>query len=172
MAALVPKHRTAKDRPVTQDEKNIRWAVNKYVYSRKKNSLSTAYKLMLKEKYTDSSGKLLEKYPSFNQFRYWYSKNKKYMSYYIAREGKSGFMRNHRVLVGDNVQTFAAAPGVGMADKKGVVEKLFDIIQGLFKPYLKGAGVVAPEYLERGSYFGDYKEKSCLTLRELTASTS
>ena len=78
MAALVPKHRTAKDRPVTQDEKNIRWAVNKYVYSRKKNSLSTAYKLMLKEKYTDSSGKLLEKYPSFNQFRYWYSKNKKY----------------------------------------------------------------------------------------------
>lgn len=52
------------------------------------------------------------------------------------------------------------------ADEKGVVEKFFDTIQGFFKPHLKGAGVVAGEYLERGSYFADYKEKSCLTLRE------
>ena len=235
---------------------------------------------MLKEKYTNAEGILEEEYPSFNQFRYWYAKNKKYMSYYISREGKTGFMRNHRVLIGDNVQAFAAAPGIGMADStiadlyiisddrakvigrpvmtalldgysylclgyslgweggeyslqtlminvvtnkkeychkfgieitdkewpsglpgcivtdrgsdyagntygqlaelgiriinleayradaKGVVEKFFDIIQNFFKPYLKGAGVVADEYLERGSYFGDYKEKSCLTLKE------
>ncbi|MCI9127864.1 MAG: transposase [Eubacterium sp.] len=280
ISALVRKHRTTKEKPVTEDEKNIRWAVNKYVYSRKKNSLHTAYKLMLKEKYTDSEGVLAQEYPSFNQFRYWYAKNKNHMSYYIAREGKTGFMRNHRVLVGDNVQAFAAAPGVGMADstiidlyvvlddknrvigrpvlaamvdaysylclgyslgweggeyslqslmtnvvadkkehchkfgigieeeewpsalpgcivtdqgkdyagnsyaqmselgvkiinleayrpdEKGVVEKFFDIIQGFFKPYLKEAGVVAKEYLKRGSYFGDYKEKSCLTLKE------
>jgi len=280
LSALAPKRRQAKKKPLTEDEKNIRWAVNKYVYSRKKNSLNTAYKMMLKEKYTDRDGVLADKYPSFNQFRYWYAKNKNYMSYYIAREGKTGFMRNHRVLVGDNVQAFAAAPGVGMADstvidlyvvsddrtrvvgrpvlaalldgysylclgyslgweggeyslqslmvnvvtdkkdhcnkfgieitedewpsalpgcivtdrgsdyagntygqlaelgvkivnleayradEKGIVEKFFDIIQGFFKPYLKGAGVVAGEYLERGSYFGDYKEKSCLTLRE------
>jgi len=280
LSALVPKHRKAKEKPLTEDERNIRWAVNKYVYSRKKNSLNTAYKMMLKEKYTDSSGMLADKYPSFNQFRYWYAKNKNYMSYYISREGKTGFMRNHRVLVGDNVQAFASAPGVGMADstvidlyvvsddrgrvvgrpvltalldgysylclgyslgweggeyslqslivntvtdkkghchkfgieitgdewpsalpgcivtdrgsdyagntfgqlaelgvkiinleayradEKGVVEKFFDIIQGFFKPHLKGAGVVAGEYLERGSYFADYKEKSCLTLRE------
>ena len=52
------------------------------------------------------------------------------------------------------------------ADAKRVVEKFFDIIQNFFKPYLKGAGVVAEEYLKRGSYFGDYKEKSCLTLKE------
>lgn len=280
LSALAPKHRKAKEKPLTEDEKNIRWAVNKYVYSRKKNSLNTAYKMMIKEKYTDSNGTLADKYPSFNQFRYWYAKNRNYMSYYISREGKSGFMRNHRVLVGDNVQAFAAAPGVGMADstvmdlyvvsddrgrvvgrpvltalldgysylclgyslgweggeyslqslivnvvtdkkghcrkfgieiagdewpsalpgcivtdrgsdyagntfgqlaelgvkiinleayradEKGVVEKFFDIIQGFFKPHLKGAGVVAGEYLERGSYFADYKEKSCLTLRE------
>lgn len=280
ISALAPKHRTAKEKPLTEDEKNIRWAVNKYVYSRKKNSLGTAYKMMLKEKYTDREGMLADEYPSFNQFRYWYAKNKNYMSYYIAREGKTGFMRNHRVLVGDNVQAFAAAPGTGMADstvidlyvvsddrtkvvgrpvlaalldgysylcigyslgweggeyslqslmvnvvtdkkehchkfgveiagdewpsalpgcivtdrgsdyagstygqlaelgvriinleayradEKGVVEKFFDIIQGFFKPHLKGAGVVAGEYLERGSYFGDYKKKSCLTLRE------
>lgn len=281
ISALVRKHRTTKEKPVTEDEKNIRWAVNKYVYSRKKNSLNTAYKLMLKEKYTDSEGVLAQEYPSFNQFRYWYAKNKKYMSYYISREGKTGFMKDNRVLVGDNVQRFATAPGAAaMADstivdlyivsddrtkvagrpvltalidgysylclgyslgleggeyslqslminvvtnkkehchkfgieitedewpsvlpgcivtdkgsdyagntygqlaelgvkiinleayrpdEKGVVEKFFDIIQGFFKPYLKGAGVVAGEYLKRGSYFGDYKEKSCLTLKE------
>ncbi len=281
ISALVRKHRTTKEKPVTEDEKNIRWAVNKYVYSRKKHSLNTAYKLMLKEKYTDSNGVLAEGYPSFNQFRYWYAKNKKYMSYYISREGKTGFMKDSRVLVGDNVQRFAVAPGAAaMADstivdlyivsddktkvtgrpvmtalidgysylclgyslgleggeyslqslminvvtnkkehchkfgieitaeewpsvlpgcivtdkgsdyagntygqlaelgvkiinleayrpdEKGVVEKFFDIIQGFFKPYLKGAGVVAEEYLKRGSYFGDYKEKSCLTLKE------
>ena len=280
ISALVRKHRTAKEKPLSDDEKNIRWAINKYYYSRKKNSLNTAYKLMLKERYTNAEGILEEEYPSFNQFRYWYAKNKKYMSYYISREGKTGFMRNHRVLVGDNVQAFAAAPGVGMADStivdlyivsddrtkvtgrpiltalldgysylclgyslgweggeyslqslmvnvvtnkkehchkfgieiieeewpcglpgcivtdrgsdyagntygqiaelgvkiinleayradaKGVVEKFFDVIQNFFKPYLKGAGVVAEEYLERGSYFGNYKEKSCLTLKE------
>lgn len=280
ISALVPKHRTVKEKPLTEDEKNIRWAVNRYVYSRKKNSLNMAYKLMLKEKYTDSEGRLLEKYPSFNQFRYWYSKNKNYMSYYISREGKSGFMRNHRVCIGDSVQAFAAAPGVGMADstvidlyvvsedrsrvvgrpilsvlidaysylclgyslgweggeyslqslmvnvvtdkkehcrrfgieitedewpgalpgcivtdrgseyagstygqlaelgmriinleayradEKGVVEKFFDIIQGYFKPHLKGAGVVAEEYRQRGSCFGNYRETARLTLKE------
>lgn len=279
-SALIRKHRTSKEKPLTVDEKNIRWAVNKYVYSRKKHSLNTAYKMMLKEKYTDSNGKLKEEYPSFNQFRYWYSKNKNLMSFYISREGQTGFMRNHRVLVGDNVQAFASAPGVGMADstivdlyvvsddrskvvgrpiltaildgysylclgyslgweggeyslqslminvvtskkehchkfgieitedewpsampscivtdrgsdyagntysqlaelnvkvvnleayradEKGPIEKFFDIIQDYFKPFLKGAGVVAEEYQERGSYFADYKEKSCLTLKE------
>ena len=72
------------------------------MYSRKKNSLNTAYKMMLKEKYTDSNGVLADKYPSFNQFRYGYAKNRNYMSYYISREGKTGFMRNHRILDGDN----------------------------------------------------------------------
>ncbi len=100
VSALVPKKRTIKEKPLSGDEKNIRLAVNKYYYSRKKNSLNTAYKLMLKEKYTNAEGVLEEEYPSFNQFRYWYAKNKKYMSYYISREGKTGFMRNHRVLVG------------------------------------------------------------------------
>lgn len=266
ISALVRKHRTAKEKHLSDDEKNIRWAINKYYYSRKKNSLNTAYKLMLKERYTNAEGVLEEEYPSFNQFRYWYAKNKKYMSYYISREGKTGFMRNHRVLIGDNVQAFAAAPGVGMADStivdlyivsddrtkvvgrpvlaalldgysylclgynlgweggeyslqslmvnvvtskkehcnkfgieiteeewpcglpgcivtdrgsdyagntygqiaelglkiinleayradaKGVVEKFFDVIQNFFKPYLKGAGVVAEEYIASRIY--------------------
>ncbi len=72
--ALVRKHRITKEKPLSEDQKNIRWAINKYVYSRKKHGLNTAYKLMLKEKYTDSNGVLAENIPSFNQFRYWYAK--------------------------------------------------------------------------------------------------
>lgn len=282
VSALVRKKRVDKEKPISADEKNIRWAINKYYYSRKKNSLNFAYKMMLSKKYTDEEGRLMEEYPSFNQFRYWYSKNKKLLTYYISRDGMSDFMRNNRVLLGDSVQGYAAAPGLGMADstvldlyvvsddrmqvigrpvlsvivdaysylclgyslgweagefslrdlmcnviadkrehcrkfgieisedewsnnklpgiiitdrgadyagytysqlaelsvqlqtlegyradKKGPVEKFFDLIQDYFKPHFKGAGVVAPEYNQRGSYFGDYKECSCLTLREV-----
>ncbi|HBI62794.1 MAG TPA: hypothetical protein DDY31_16575, partial [Lachnospiraceae bacterium] len=282
VSALVRKKRVDKEKPISADEKNIRWAINKYYYSRKKNSLNFAYKMMLSKKYTNGEGRLMEKYPSFNQFRYWYSKNKKLLTYYISRDGMSDFMRNNRVMLGDSVQGYAAAPGLGMADstvldlyvvsddrtqvigrpvlsvivdaysylclgyslgweagefslrdlmcnvitdkkehcrkfgieisdddwpnnklpgiiitdrgadyagytfsqlaelsvqlqtlegyradKKGPVEKFFDLIQDYFKPHLKGAGVVAPEYNQRGSYFGDYKEGSCLILREV-----
>lgn len=282
VSALVRKKRVGSEKPISVDEKNIRWAINKYYYSRKKNSLYFAYKMMLARKYTDEEGRLKDQYPSFNQFRYWYSKNKKLLTYYISRDGMSDFMRNNRVLLGDSVQEYAAAPGLGMADstvldlyvvsddrtqvigrpilsvivdaysflclgyslgweagefslrdlmcnvitdkkehckkfgieisedewpsnklpgiiitdrgadyagytysqlaelsvqlqtlegyradKKGPVEKFFDLIQDYFKPHLKGAGVVAPEYNQRGSYFSDYKECSCLTLREV-----
>lgn len=71
IAALAPKQKS-QERQLTQDEKNIRWALNKYFYTRQKNSLNTAYTWMLKEKYCDSAGRLLDKYPSIHQFRYFY----------------------------------------------------------------------------------------------------
>ena len=39
---------------------------------------------------------------------------------------------------------------------KGCIEKFFDIIQNLFKPYLKGKGVVEPDFQERGAH--DYRK--------------
>ena len=47
-----------KDRELTKDEKNMRWSLNRYYYTKNGNSLRTAYTLMLKEKYCDSNGKL------------------------------------------------------------------------------------------------------------------
>ena len=47
---------------------------------------------------------------------------------------------------------------------KGCIEKFFDIIQNLFKPYLKGKGVVEPDFQERGAH--DYRKDACLTLNE------
>lgn len=47
---------------------------------------------------------------------------------------------------------------------KGCIEKFFDIIQNLFKPYFKGKGVVEPDFQERGAH--DYRKDACLTLNE------
>ena len=59
-----------KEKELTADQKNMRWSLNKFFYTKDKNSLQTAYTMMLKEKYCDSEGKLLDKYPSYYQYRY------------------------------------------------------------------------------------------------------
>lgn len=66
-----------KEKILSVDEKNIRWALNKYFYTTKKNSLNTTYIYLLKEKYCNEDGQLKENYPTFNQFRYFYRKHKK-----------------------------------------------------------------------------------------------
>ena len=277
ITALAPKTKED-DRTLTQDEKNMRWALNKFFYTKNKNSLHIAYTLMLKNKYCDGEGKLLLTYPSFYQFRYFYRKSKNMQTYYISRDGLNNYQRNNRPCIGDGVRTFATAPGVGMldatvcdiylvndvgdlvgrpiltacvdaysglccgysltweggvyslrnlmvniiADKvehcsrfgicidesdwpakeipgklitdkgaeyitdtfsqlaelgvtltnlpayrpelKGPVEKFFDLVQDSYKPFLKGRGVIEPDYMERGAH--DYRKDACLTLKE------
>lgn len=278
ISVLAPK-RCSYKRPLTDDEKNIRWALNKYFYTQKKNSLQTAYTMMLKEKYCDSAGELLPDYPTMNQFRYFYRKHKKMQTYYISRNGLKNYQRNNRPLIGDGIQSFAPAVGTAMLDStvcdiylvddagnvigrpiltacvdayssfccgyflswesgvyslrglmrnvladkvqlcrqfgifleankwdcsgvlpgilvtdmgseyksetfeqiaelgvtivnlpayrpelKGAVEKFFDVVQSLFKPYLKGKGVIEPDYQERG--VRDYRKDACLTMRD------
>ena len=115
VAVLAPKKRQG-DRELTQDEKYMRWALNKFFYSTKKNSLMTAYTMMLKEKYCDALGVLAENYPSFYQFRYFYRKTRSLQNYYISRDGLKNYQRNNRPLIGEGVQKFAPAVGVGMLD--------------------------------------------------------
>lgn len=277
IAILAPKDKDS-DTSLTKDEKNMRWALNKFYFSYKKHSLKTAYTMMLKEKYCDGNGELLPKYPTFNQFRYFYRKRKNRQTYYISRNGLTNYQRNNRPLLGDGVQEFAKAPGMGMLDStvcdiylinksggivgrpiltacidaysslccgyslsweggvyslrqlmlnvitdkqelcrehginigqqewdssycpgvlvtdqgteyksanfeqiaelgvkvvnlpvyrpelKGSVEKFFSIIQDLFRPYLKGKGVIEPDFQERGAH--DYRKDACLTLEQ------
>ena len=115
VSVLAPKKRQG-DRELTQDEKHMRWALNKFFYSTKKNSLMTAYTMMLKEKYCDTLGVLAEDYPSFYQFRYFYRKTRKMQNFYISRDGLKNYQRNNRPLIGEGVQEFAPAVGVGMLD--------------------------------------------------------
>ena len=231
---------------------------------------------MLKEKYCDENGVLIEKHPSFYQFRYFYRQHKKLQNYYISRSGIKNYQRNSRPLLGDGVQEFAPCIGVGMLDAticdiylvndsggiigrpiltacvdgysglccgyslsweggvyslrslmlnvitdkmewcsrfginidksdwdcsklpatlvtdmgreyastnfeqitdlgvtvinlppyrpelKGVVEKFFDVIQNLYKPHLKGKGVIDTDFQERGAK--DYRKEACLTM--------
>ena len=94
----------------------MRWALNKFFYTTKKQSLMTAYTMMLKEKYCDAMGVLGEEYPSFYQFRYYYRKTRKMQNFYISRDGLKNYQRNNRPLTGEGVQEFAPAVGVGMLD--------------------------------------------------------
>lgn len=114
ISVLAPKEKKKK-RELTQDEKNMRWALNKFYYTKEKQSLSTVYTLMLKEKYCDRNGKLPEHYPSMHQLRYFYEKTKKMQTYYISRDGLKDYQRNHRPPLGDGVQEFCSV-GVGMLD--------------------------------------------------------
>lgn len=277
VAILAPKDKE-QEISLTQDEKNMRWALNKFYFSYQKHSLKTAYTMMLKEKYCDGNGALKEKYPTFNQFRYFYRKRKNNQTYYISRNGLTNYQRNNRPLLGDGIQEYAKAPGMGMLDAtvcdiylvnerggivgrpiltacidaysslccgyslsweggmyslrqlmlnvvtdkrelcrkhgininleewdssmcpgvlvtdqgteymsncfeqiaelgikvvnlpvyrpelKGNVEKFFSIIQDLFRPYLKGKGLIEPDFQERGAH--DYRKDACLTLEQ------
>lgn len=115
ISVLAPKQ-SIKGKVLSADEKNMRWSLNKFFYSKNKNSLKTAYTMMLKEKYCDANGVLLPEYPSFNQFRYFYRKHKNLQTYYISRDGIKDYQRNNRPLLGDGIQELAPCVGVGMLD--------------------------------------------------------
>lgn len=115
IAALAPPSKKQPDQ-LTRDEKNMRWAINKFYYTQHKNSLASAYTQMLKHKYCDASGILLPEYPSIHQFRYFYRKTRNWQTYYISREGMKSYQRNNRPLLGDGIQEFASSIGTGMLD--------------------------------------------------------
>lgn len=115
IASLAPVERNSA-RPISIDEKNMRWALNKFYYTKRKISLSAAYNLMLKEKYCDGQGTLLPLFPSIYQFRYFFKKYNKLQTQYISRNGIKDYQRNHRPLLGDGVREFAPSLGVGMLD--------------------------------------------------------
>lgn len=101
---------------LTEDEKNFRWALNKYYYTRYKHSLRTAYLYLLRDKYTDANGELIHPHPTYRQFQYYYSKHKSLQTYYISRDSLTNYQRNHRPLLGEGVREFAPNVGVGMLD--------------------------------------------------------
>ena len=277
-SALAPKE-YKKDKDLTEDEKNYRYALNKYFYTAHKNSLNHTYIQMLRDRYTDKEGKLLDNCPSFYQFRYYYRKTKKLETYYISRNGIKDYQKNKRPLMGGGVQMYAQHSGImGMVDStvcdiylinergdvigrpiltacvdtysglcmgyslgweggiysvngmlqnmirdkkehcksfgilidedawnctgfpltfitdkgseykgenfeqitdlgisidnlpsyrpdlKGPIEKFFDVVQGYFKPYLKGKGIIEPNFMERGAR--DYRKDASLTIKD------
>ena len=115
VAVLAPKNRTVRTE-LTADEKKMRWALNRWYYSWQQLSLQTAYVNLLKEKYCDENGKLLETYPTIHQFRYFYRKTKTVRKCVISRKGIKAYQRDYRPLLGDGVQEFCDMVGYGMLD--------------------------------------------------------
>lgn len=110
-APLAPK-----TRELTNDEKNMRWALNQYFYTRNGKSLSDTYTQLIKHKYCDAEGRVLANHPSMAQFSYFYRKHRRLQTYYISRDGIKHYQMNNRPLLGDCVQEYAPAVGIGMAD--------------------------------------------------------
>ena len=116
VSALVPEKRGTYQKKLTDDEKIFRWAINKYYFTAHKNSLKTCYTYMLKEKYCNADGTLIADYPSYNQFRYFFSKYKKVQTLLISREGMKNYQRNFRPLLGDKMQEYSNHIGIGEID--------------------------------------------------------
>lgn len=114
--SVLSSYKESPDKPLSDDEKNFRWALNKYFYSQLKNTLKDTYTLMLKERYTDNTGQLTEDYPPFHRFRYYYQKTKKLQKYYISRNGMSEYQRNHRPLIKEGIREYATGIGTGLID--------------------------------------------------------
>ena len=104
------------EKPLTPDEKNFRWALNRYFYTQRRHSLTTTYTLMLKDKYTDAAGQLVDGYPPFHRFRYYYQKTRNIRQEIAGRESYTAYLRDYRPLLGDGVQEIAPVPGVCMLD--------------------------------------------------------
>lgn len=113
---LLPTGRAStKTRELTADEKAIRWALNKYYYTPQRQSLQTAYKMMLRAKFCDAQGKLKPDYPTFWQFRYYFRQHRDPISETISRQGLKAYQRNHRPFTG-SVCDYAHTIGVYMTD--------------------------------------------------------
>ena len=269
---------------LTKEQKWMRWALNKFFYTQRENSLRTAYLYLLKEKYLDENGTLKDNHPSFYQFRYFYRKTRNEQNFLISRKGLTEYQRNYRPLLGEGIADFANHVGVGMLDStvcdiylvdeagnllgrpiltacvdaysqlccgfaltweggmkslrelmqniiidkvayckqygilikqdewdcsqlpgvmvtdrgmeycsesfeqiselgvtiinlpsyrpelKGIVEKFFDLVQSYYKTFLKGKGVIEPDYQQRGAH--DYRLDACLTMDDFLSKIS
>jgi transposase InsO family protein len=111
---LAPKIKKIKE--LTDDEKNFRWALNKYFYNFKKLSLRQTYKFLVRDKYLDSNGKIKQNCPKFHQFKYFYYKNRNKSNFIISRYGKGEYDKNFRPLLGQGVRDFCPTIGYGMLD--------------------------------------------------------
>lgn len=106
---------------VNEDTKRIfRLAIEKYYLTSKQNSLTAAYKFMLKEFYVENiyyeNGveKIIlkdeEAIPTLTQFKYWYQKEYNAPEVLTARKGEKHFNKDHRAVLNTS-QSEVFGPG-------------------------------------------------------------
>ena len=76
-------------------------AIRKHYFTAKRNSLRTAYELMILDNYTNKYGELEKKIPTWSSFYYYYQLHwSKTAQKEIARDGLTHYQRNGRMLYG------------------------------------------------------------------------
>lgn len=79
-------------------------AVNKYYNTSSKNSLTIAYQLMIKEYFRNIENKndILsnQEIPTYEQFKYWFYKNRNYKKEVVSRFGSKKYEQKHRAILG------------------------------------------------------------------------
>lgn len=101
---------------VSNDEVNFKWALNKYYYNGLELSLMETYRRLLKDKYCDIEGNLVDNFPSYRRFYYYFKKFNSKTNELISRKGKGKFLRDYRPLLGDGVRDYCRTIGFGMFD--------------------------------------------------------
>lgn len=112
--ALAPSEKAA--RVLSADEKNFRWALNKFFYTRHGKNLADTFTALLQSRYSDAEGRILPDHPSINSFRRYYRAHRSLQKLYITQEGIKGYQKDYRPLLGENVQQFAPVVGYGLLD--------------------------------------------------------
>lgn len=92
--------------------------LNNFYYNERKNSLKTAYELIIKQDFStqirDKSGKqvlvLEEKVPTYEQFLYWYRKNRDIKKEVSTRGSSKEFYQRNRAIVGNSIQDSGFGP--------------------------------------------------------------
>ena len=92
-------------KPLTDDEKIIKKALNRFFYNSSKISLRGTYIAMLREYYMNEEGTLI-KHPSFSKFKRFYYSNRKESNYLISRYGRSKFDRDFRPTLSNGVAEY------------------------------------------------------------------
>lgn len=109
-AGLYPATRNRSNAALSEQQKNFRWAINKYYFSPNRLSLREAYLFMLQDKYVDANGELKPDYPKYHQFHYFYYSHNNPVRRTISRDGYAKYKRDIRPLYG-NTTARAQQPG-------------------------------------------------------------
>lgn len=96
-------------------KKVFKSAVNKFYNTTAKNSLTTAYQLMVKEYFKDIENPSLiasrERLPSFVQFRYWFNKQRNFKQEIVKRNSAKKYEQENRAILGDSTSNIRG-PGI------------------------------------------------------------
>lgn len=112
--ALLSKDRERPEKAeCSEEQKTMKRFINKYVLSSYRMPLREAYDLMLSQSYVGQDGSLMEARPSFNQFRYLYSKISNPMRRVISQEGITNYQKNVRPLYGNSMTRCGVEPAIG-----------------------------------------------------------